>query len=70
MWQCYMQTRHSMKCLANTLSTVLIGKIHHYVRDGVTEEIINSGFRKESLSADKRFERKLKGINRGGMEEV
>lgn len=39
MWQCYMQTEHSMKRPADMLSTVLIGKIHHYVREGVTEEI-------------------------------
>lgn len=34
-----MQTEPSMRHPMDTLSTVFIGKIHHYVREGVTEEI-------------------------------
>lgn len=70
MSQCYMQSEHLMKHPVDTLSTVFIGKIHHYVREGVTEEINKQWPQKESLGVSKRSERKLRRRKKGGIKEA
>lgn len=49
-----MQTEHLMKRPADTLSTVFIGKIHHCVRGGATDQINKQSLQKRVFRSDEK----------------